>query len=401
MKLLLYSRDFSPSIGGVQSIVASLARGLVEFREPASGGKAIDLTVVTETPASGAAGPSFPFPVVRRPGFWTLAALIRQADVVHLAGPAIAPLACSLLLGKPVVAEHHGFQAICPNGQLLYQPEQRTCPGHFMAKHYGKCFACNRAETGVARSVRMLLLTPLRRWLSNRAVVNIMPTHWLASELRLKREKVVVHGIGSCTPNSPPADAKASRSTFAYQGRLVSTKGVRVLLQAFEELSKEGRAIRLLVIGSGPDEKSLRVAAAKFAGRVQFLGEVPDCSLDQSLAEAATVVMPSLAGEVFGLVAAENMRRGKLLIVSDLGSLREIVGETGLVFPAGDASALARCMRVAMDDVPHATGLADAARARAENLFDNDRMVREHISLYRETLQMKERGHGRAARIAE
>jgi glycosyltransferase involved in cell wall biosynthesis len=48
------------------------------------------------------------------------------------------------------------------------------------------------------------------------------------------------------------------------------------------------------------------------------------------LAEAATVVMPSMAGEVFGMVAAENMARGKLIILSDVGSLREVIGDTGL-----------------------------------------------------------------------
>ena len=52
--------------------------------------------------------------------------------------------------------------------------------------------------------------------------------------------------------------------------------------------------------------------------------------------------MPSL-GEIFGLVALENMLRKKVMIVSEIGSLTEVIGDTGLTFPAGDATALAGC----------------------------------------------------------
>ena len=94
--------------------------------------------------------------------------------------------------------------------------------------------------------------------------------------------------------------------------------------------------------------------------------------------------MPSLAGEVFGLVAAENMLRGKLLIVSNIGALAEVVGDTGLVFPAGDAAALALCMRRVLDDPSLAASLGSAARLRAMQMFNRDSMIQQHVSLYRE-----------------
>jgi glycogen synthase len=391
MKVLLFSRDFYPSVGGVQTIVAELARGLADLREASSNAQSVDLTVITDTPGSAEVDRRFPFRLIRRPNFWAVVRLIRRTDIVHLAGPALAPLALSLLLGKPVVVEHHGFQAICPNGQLLYEPGESTCPGHFMAGNYGICFRCNRERAGLAGSARMLLLTPLRRWLCNRAHANITPTRWLASRLRLKHERTVLHGIQSSATAAGTSRCEPSASTFAYQGRLVSTKGIRVLLKAFEQLCDEGRSPRLIVVGAGPEEEAIRSASAPFAGRVQFLGEVPNDRLDQALGEAATIVMPSLAGEVFGLVAAENMMRGKLLIVSDLGSLREVVADAGLVFPVGDASALADCMRSAIDDAPRARRFAAAARARAEQVFSRERMVQEHMATYTGVLQQKRR----------
>jgi glycosyltransferase involved in cell wall biosynthesis len=94
--------------------------------------------------------------------------------------------------------------------------------------------------------------------------------------------------------------------------------------------------------------------------------------------------MPSLGGEVFGLVAAENMRRAKLVIVSDLGALVEVVGDSGLVFPAGDAPALAACMRRVLDEPTLAPTLGAAARARAQELFSVGRMLDRHVALYHE-----------------
>jgi glycogen synthase len=388
MKVLLYSQTFFPSTGGVQTVVLELGYGLAKWYNGTTGCERFDVTVVTDTAGTPEQDHCVPFCVVRQPRFWKLVRLVRDADVVHLAGPALMPLSLALLLRKPLVIEHHGFQTICPNGQLLYEPDETPCPGHFMARRFGECVRCNAKTMGLWQSIRALLLTPVRRWLSNQVSVNITPTDWLATRLKLRRSKTVLHGISrALRGDSKPA----SISTFAYQGRLVSTKGVRLLLQAFQRLCLDRRGLRLRIIGTGPQEQLLRSEAAKLNGSVEFLDHVPDEELDQALSDAATVVMPSLAGEVFGLVALENMLRGKLLVVSDFGALREVVGETGFVFPAGDTSSLAACMREALDDPPRAFALGQAARARALQVFGSRRMIQEHVALYREVSLLKRR----------
>ena len=116
----------------------------------------------------------------------------------------------------------------------------------------------------------------------------------------------------------------------------------------------------------------------------RIFGHVAEDRLEKVLTDVVAIVMPSLGGEVFGLVAAENMLRGKLLIVSDFGSLAEVVGDTGFMFPAGDASALASCMRRVLDDPSLAASLGSAARFRATQMFNRDSMIQQHVSLYRE-----------------
>src|ERR1700684_3318192 len=106
-RLLIYAHAFAPKVGGVESAVMSLAMGVAKSQ---AGSSVTYVTVVTPTPRGELDDASLPFHVVRQPGASRLISLIRSSDVVHLAGPCFVPLAMALLLRKPVVVEHHGFQ---------------------------------------------------------------------------------------------------------------------------------------------------------------------------------------------------------------------------------------------------------------------------------------------------
>ncbi|HWZ25885.1 MAG TPA: hypothetical protein VN037_11440, partial [Verrucomicrobiae bacterium] len=144
MNLLIYSHYFAPSVGGVESIVQSLAAGIAELRT-ANGNREFEVTVVTETPA-GSHDDKFPFRLVRCPGLIRLWQLVRASDVIHSAGPAFLPMFLAWLSRKQFVVEHHGYQATCPNGLFVHQPERSICPGHFQAGRYSECFHCLRSE---------------------------------------------------------------------------------------------------------------------------------------------------------------------------------------------------------------------------------------------------------------
>lgn len=391
MKVLLYSRDFLPTPGGLQSVVLELARGLTAWPVSLPADKPMEVIVVTQTPEHMEQENDEPFRIIRRPRFWKFFQLLRETDIVHLAGPTLLPLGLALLLRKPVILEHHGFQTICPNGLLFFEPAQAPCPGHFMAKNYSKCVECNQGGAGLLKSLQSLLLTHVRRWLADRVDFNITPTNWLESVLGLRRMTTVYHGISPSPrpkrlPVEPASGSRSFAANFAYQGRLVSAKGVGILLQSAEQLRNEKCKFQLKIIGDGPEYASLKTQAAKQNGQVEFLGHVPDSEIENALTEVEVVVMPSLGGEVFGLVAAENMLRGKLLIISDIGALQEVVGDAGLVFRTGDAAALAACMREAIEHPSLATTLGSAARLRAVQVFNRDSMIRGHVALYREAL---------------
>ena len=383
MRVLLYSHAFAPEIGGIETIVHSLANGLVlcQSHYVTDG---VKLTLVTETPAGGMDDSLLPFPIVRRPSFWQLIRLMRGAQVVHLAGPAFLPLVLGFLLRKPVVIEHHSFQAICPNGLLFYEPTRAPCPGHFMAGRHLECLRCN-AELGKFTSLIAWLLTFPRRWLCRRVAMNIAPTEWLSSLLRLPKVTTVHHGLIEISPQ-PLSRVTSTVSTFAFIGRLVTCKGVRILLEASRILSQRNFHFRVRIIGDGPDRVVLERLVRDF--RLQdiflFLGYVSSENLEANLADTCAIVMPSLAGEVFGLVAAENMLRGRLVIASDIGAFCEVLGAAGLTFTTGDAASLADCMQRVLESPRLAEELGEKARKQILENFRESAMVQSHVKIYNE-----------------
>lgn len=383
MKLLIYSHYFAPSVGGVETIVKSLASGLGRLQTE-EGRPEFNVTVVTQTSRGSFDDSALPFPVIRMPGLARLFRLIRDCDVLHVAGPSLAPLILGKLLRKPVVLEHHGFQTICPNGQLLIEPQGEPCPGHFMAGRHRICLKCNAGRGGSA-SFKLWLLTFVRRFLAKRVKANVMPTQWLGELLQLPSREWIPHGLEPREELPVPRKAKAAFTRIVFQGRLVSTKGVKTLLEATELLLKENCPFDLRIIGDGPERAGMEAVAARapFAGRVTFTGRLGAADLERELAGANIVALPSVGGEVFGLVVAENMQRGLPVVASDLGAFVEVIGDGGMVFRAGDAKELARCLKELINDTKLREMLGMAARRRVESMFSLERMIGGHAALYK------------------
>jgi glycogen(starch) synthase len=382
VRILIYVHDFAPKVGGVETIVLSLARRLDE-PHPLGAAKNPETTLVTATPAGDMDDTALGFRVVRQPGLRKLLKLIQHAEIIHLAGPSLLPLFLGWLMRKRIVVEHHGFQTVCPNGQLFYERDQCLCPGHFMASRHLECLRCN-VNRGKIESLKMWLLTFPRRRLCGMISANVTPTVWLSSVLQLPRTTRISHGLPPVAHRQALEDL-VKPPTFVFLGRLVGTKGAEILIGAAQKLKEQGCIFRVRIIGDGPDRGILQQKATLggLSGYMEFLGYLPEGQIQEALEGAVAVVMPSLAGEVFGLVAAENMLRGRLVIASDLGPLREVVGEGGLFFSPGNEIALTRCMRQVLEDTSHATALRQKATERAELLFDEAQMVRDHLALYR------------------
>jgi glycosyltransferase involved in cell wall biosynthesis len=389
-KILIYGEYFLPVVGGVQTAMNFLAKGLVELniqQEKNCDPRNIEVTVATRTAADGMDDSVLPYRIVRQPGFWQLAILICDADVIHVAGPCLLPMAIGWLIGKPVVVEHHGYQAICPNGLLFKEPSRTVCPGYFGQQKYGKCVRCASKTMGPVGAIRALALTFPRRWLCKRAPANITISDHVATRLKLPRTHTVYYGVEE-SPSIQAEVAAPRKDSFhmAYVGRLVIEKGPALLLAAAKYLDDDGISFQLSFIGDGPERARLEELAASLRLRVssKFTGDLRGSQLEEAVANIDLVVMPSLCEETAGLSAIEQMMRRRVVVVADIGGLSEVVGEAGLKFAPGDSRALAECIRKVIDNPALAVSLGLKARERAVRLFKLGRMVEEHIALYRE-----------------
>ena len=387
MNILIYSHAFAPQIGGVETYALHLARGLAAR----DAGKAARVTVVTQSVQRDFNDSAMPFAIVRRPGIRQLRNLIRQSDVIHLAGPAIVPLALALFAHKPIVVEHHGYQASCPNGLLLYQPTKSACPNHYMRNEFSACLRCNTAESGWLASVKMLMLTPLRRRLCRRVNVNLCISKHVAARLELPNSVVVYYGV----PQTSEASANAQISglatqsvkpalSIAYVGRLVLEKDVPTIVEAVRLAQAEGYRVALKIIGDGPDRPRIEAAisAHTFDPAITLTGYLLEVALSDALRDAAVVVIPTIMEETAGLAVMEQLDRGKPVIVSDIGGLAEVAGDAGLKFPPGNAAALSACLCRLIDEPDLLRELGVRGKSRAAAVFSLDRMIDEHYNLF-------------------
>jgi glycosyltransferase involved in cell wall biosynthesis len=191
-------------------------------------------------------------------------------------------------------------------------------------------------------------------------------------------------------PGLPAGSPQVAPSiTFGFCGRLVTAKGLHILLEAAHQLKLSRLSFRLLVVGDGVERPRLEAQTREYQldQEVRFLGTLTGAPLDAALQATDAILMPSVGGEVFGLVALENMMRGKLVVVSDSRALTEVVGDAGLSCPEGDVAAWAACMERLIKNPALCREFSRRSRERAREFFSAQKMVAGHLAVYRTVLE--------------
>jgi L-malate glycosyltransferase len=170
--------------------------------------------------------------------------------------------------------------------------------------------------------------------------------------------------------------------------RLDPEKGGATLLRAVPHFA---RGAHLAFVGEGPRmaEWKLLVAALGVVDRVHFLGLRND--VEQLMAAANVVVVPSEYEEAFGLVVVEAMASARPVVVTRSGAMPDLVGEAGIVVPKRSPEALARAVNRLLDDPVLCARLGRVGRERAERRFGMDAYIERMIALYLQVLSAGQR----------
>lgn len=164
-------------------------------------------------------------------------------------------------------------------------------------------------------------------------------------------------------------------------------KGLRYLLEAIAALKPRYPQLELLVVGKlkegGQTEELL--TSLQLLDSVRFVSGISTEALVDYYAQASAVVSPSLY-EGFGLPAGEAMACGCAVISSDGGALPEVVGDAGLVVPAGNSAALAQALEQVLTDADLRQTLERRGRERIVEKFSWQVAAREFTRYYRQML---------------
>jgi phosphatidyl-myo-inositol alpha-mannosyltransferase len=154
-----------------------------------------------------------------------------------------------------------------------------------------------------------------------------------------------------------------------FVGRHEPRKGLLDLLKAYRILRKTGCQCRLLVVGSGPQEREARrYVLTRRLGGVEFLGRVSDDEKSQLFKTADVYVSPATGGESFGIVLLEAMAAGCPIVCSDIHGYKGVVrrGREGLLVPPRKPKAIASAVAQLLNDDELRRRMGAAGPARAE-----------------------------------
>jgi glycosyltransferase involved in cell wall biosynthesis len=330
--------------------------------------------------------PHFAVPMTRRMTpiadlrcLWQLVRIMRRErfDVVHTHTPKAGLLGqlAARLAGVPTVANTlHGF---------YFHDDMKPLPRRFyiwMERVAAKCsdaiLSQNREDMATAITEHIASPEQLK-WLGNGIDLVRFDRRRLAeTSLEELRREI---GLDSNAP------------VVGFVGRLVEEKGILDLLQAARTVIEAISNVQFLIIGPYDEEKpdTLRPEVAQqygVAANCRFVGMRND--MPELYALMDVLVLPSYR-EGFPRAPMEASAMGVPAIVTDIRGCREAVdhGENGLLFPVGDAVALARSLIELLQDDERRAQMGATGRRIAEDRFDEQRVFDRVLSEYERLLQ--------------
>jgi glycosyltransferase involved in cell wall biosynthesis len=165
-----------------------------------------------------------------------------------------------------------------------------------------------------------------------------------------------------------------SQLVLGFAGSLKPWHGVEVLVDAVREASR-GADVGLLIVGDGPRRTAVDEAVRTLPDgvRVAVTGSVPAYDVPRYLAAMDVAVAPYLPSPHFyfsPLKVAEAMAASLPVVASDFPPVRDLLGDAGLLVPAGDVDALAHALWQLAVEPDTRARLALEGRARAVGSLD-------------------------------
>ena len=312
-------------------------------------------------------------------------------DVVHVhnffpqLSPSVYDACCDA--GVPVVQTLHNYRTICP-GSLLMR-DGKPCDDCIQGTPYQAVLhGCYRGSTlGSLVVARMVDYHRRQGTWANKVDRFVALTEFSKGkfvEAGFPSEKIVVKPNFVVTAETERF-VDADRRGALFVGRLSEEKGVETLLRAWESVD-----FPLRIIGDGPLMDRVRGQAS---GTIAMLGRKEPKQINEEMARAAFLVVPSEYVGTFGLQIIEAFAQGLPVITSGLGARRELVKDnvTGLHFTTGDAVDLAKKVLWASEHPEEIRRMGQNAQRVYEEKYTPETNYRQLMAIYEEAIEENRR----------
>jgi glycosyltransferase involved in cell wall biosynthesis len=391
-RVLIVTETFHPEVGGGETQARTMADAFMT--------RGYDVVIVTrrsrtDLPHIASSGQLQVIRVgPRGPGRWkkwgmlasaipAIASAARDADAVLVSGFRI--------LGVPAILASRLHGAPC------------ILKGDSRGEMSGEFFRAGVATMGLTpRSFPVRAFVGLRNMVLRRAarfvaISSEMRGEFLANGVPPDRVTVIPNGIDVAHFRpAGPGERRALRRELGwpdgfvavYTGRLVTYKGLPLLLRTLASMQRDGDAGTLVLVGTGGSdmhacEHELRafVREQGLEQQVRFTGTVPDVA--SCLRAADLFVFPTL-DEAFGLSLVEAMACGLPVVSTAVGGIRDFLsnGVNGIEVAPDDGDALRRAIQRLMTDPAERDRLGQCARDTAVSRFSDLAVADAWIGLF-------------------
>jgi PEP-CTERM/exosortase A-associated glycosyltransferase len=189
-------------------------------------------------------------------------------------------------------------------------------------------------------------------------------------------------------------------TVLGFAGSFYGYEGLDLLIEAARRMLPARPALRVLLVGGGPQEQNLKAqaAAAGLQDRVIFAGRVPHAQVQRYYELIDVLAYPRLPIRLTELVTPlkplEAMAQGRMFVASDVGGHRELIRdrETGFLFRAGDVGELQRVL----EELLAQRELWPQIRAQARRFVEVERTWTSSVARYAEVYR---RALGQGGRV--
>ncbi|WP_069592022.1 glycosyltransferase family 4 protein [Methanosphaera sp. WGK6] len=204
------------------------------------------------------------------------------------------------------------------------------------------------------------ILNCIIKYLTNHADAIIVPgtlhKQYFHNKLGVSEDKIhIMPNVSNISGIDENIKKSTNNKKILYVGRLIPRKGIKYLLEAYSNLKKEVDNIQLLIIGSGPEENSLKeYVKENNIKNVEFLGQIKNNELKEYYQRSNLVVIPSInkgMGDPWVFVLNEAMYYGNPVIATTaVGAAPDMIKNNGFIVPEKDSDTLFKAMRKIITD---------------------------------------------------